>query len=233
MLEIESIGTDDNFFELGGNSLQAAQIIARVRKQLRVEIPLRALFENPTVAQLSKNLEQASSQVESKPIPVRRTAQRADEVPPSSAQERLWFLNQLEPESPAYNICRAYQIKGACDIEKLRESFELIVSRHETLRTNFVARAGRPIAVIKPSIGLPFDVVDLKSLANADRQTEIDRSLALEAETPFDLAKDPLLRIKYLQLAEDESLLLLTIHHIDLADLARGLTVLRTAIDTN
>src|SRR5205085_6521705 len=174
VLEIESIGTDDNFFELGGNSLQAAQIIARVRKQLRVEIPLRALFENPTVARLSKNIEQASSQIESKPIHVRRAAHRADEVPLSSAQERLWFLNQLEPESSAYNICRAYRIEGDCDIEKLRESFDLIVRRHETLRTNFVARDGRPSAVIKPSITLLFDVIDLKSLANADRQTEID-----------------------------------------------------------
>jgi amino acid adenylation domain-containing protein len=214
VLGAESLGRDDNFFELGGNSLQAAQIIARVRKQFQTEIPLRALFENPTVAQLSKTLETASRGVETGPFKAGVISPRGDQGPLSSAQERLWFLNQMDPGSAAYNICRAYSIEGDCDVKNLRESFEMIVRRHETLRTNFAARDGRPIAVINPSISLPFEVIDLKSLAEAHRQTEIDRLLAREAETPFDLAQDPLLRISYLELANNQSLLLLTIHHI-------------------
>ena len=232
VLGIENSGADDNFFELGGNSLQAAQIIARIRKQFRVEMPLRTLFENPTVAALSKNIEATSRGVETSaesfaagivPARVRARDGRAgtspaptdrDEVPLSSAQERLWFLNQLEPDSAAYNICRGYSIEGDCDFEKLREAFELIARRHETLRTNFVARDGRPIAVINPAIRLPFCVIDLKSLPDADQQTEIDLLFAREAETPFDLANDRLLRINYLQLTKNRSLLLLTIHHI-------------------
>ena len=132
----------------------------------------------------------------------------------SFAQQRLWFLDQLEPESPLYNIPQAFRMSGALNLAALRQTFEAIVARHEALRTTFSAIEGIPMQCIaeKESISLP--VVDLTGLPKADREGEITRLVAEESRRPFDLARGPLLRVTLLRLGDEEHILLLTMHHI-------------------
>jgi len=218
VLNVQPVGRDDNFFELGGHSLLAAQVVARIRSELKVEAPLRVLFECPTVALLAAQMrEKTKSSLATEPIsqlPKLCISERGNEAPLSFAQQRLWFLDQLEPDSSSYNIRRAIRIKGVLDIGKFRQSLETIVARHEILRTSFVSTDGRPVQVINQSIRLPLDLMDLRGLPVAEREGEVERVAAAEAQRPFDLADDPLLRVKLLRLDDDEYIFLLTIHHI-------------------
>src|SRR5712692_9331822 len=143
VLRIERVGIHDNFFELGGNSLLATLVCSRVRNEFKIEMSLRALFEQPTVAQMAENVTSAPTTSQSLQIRPLSPAERNGNIPLSVTQQSLWFLNQLEPESCAYNLRTAIKIKGALDIELLRRALEDIVSRHEILRTNFVAKEDR------------------------------------------------------------------------------------------
>ena len=139
---------------------------------------------------------------------------RGDDVPLSFAQQRLWFLQQLEPDSSFYNVLAAYNLSGALDISVLRQSFNTILQRHESLRTSFSAVAGRPRQVILPALRIPLRVIDLQGMPAATRDTEARRLASAEARQPFDLAAAPLLRCTLLRLAAAEYVLLVTIHHI-------------------
>ncbi len=214
VLGIERVGIYDNFFELGGHSLLATQAISRVRKAFQVEVPLRDLFETATVAGLAERVDmarQAAAGLDVSPIePVTRN----QELPLSFAQQRLWFLDQLEPYSPLYNIPAATRFSGPLDIAALEWSLNEIVRRHESLRTTFQTIDGRPAQVISPELTLTLPVMDLASLPAVEREAEALRLATDEARQPFDLAHGPLMRTTLLRLDEQEYVILLTMHHI-------------------
>lgn len=155
-------------------------------------------------------------------------------LPMSFAQQRLWFLQQLTPENPAYNVPLAVQLSGELDITALEQTFNEIVRRHESLRTNFKIIEGQPKQVVLPQLTVPLPLIDLQALTPADQQEEVER-LTIEAfQQPFDLTHDALLRVKLLQLDETNNVLLLTMHHIvtdgwSIAVLIRELEALYTA----
>jgi amino acid adenylation domain-containing protein len=218
VLQVEHVGVNDNFFELGGHSLLAVQVVARVRAEFKIEISLRLLFEFPTVASLSAQIEgqieRAETTSHSLQVPTLCALEHGNEAPVSFAQQRLWFLDQIEPGGSSYNIHRAFQIQGMVDPNRLQHALEMIVARHEILRTSFVAKDGRPVQIIHPSLRLPLELLDLRELAVAECDAEVERLTVTEGQKPFDLANDRLLRVKLLRLKDDEYRLLLTIHHI-------------------
>ncbi|MBE9162160.1 non-ribosomal peptide synthetase [Tychonema sp. LEGE 06208] len=213
VLGLERVGIHDNFFELGGHSLLATQAIARLREAFQVEVPLRSLFESPTVATVTESLLQYRAEQTLKAPPIDR-ASREGELPLSFAQQRLWFVDQLQPGDPAYNIPAAVRLKGAIDVTALQRSFQTIIDRHEALRTIFNTVEGRSIQTIISSPTFALSVIDLQEFPHSQRETEAMRLALEEARQPFDLAKWPLMRVTLLQLNETESILLLTIHHI-------------------
>ncbi|MGB7891209.1 MAG: amino acid adenylation domain-containing protein, partial [Microcoleus sp.] len=213
VLGLERVGIHDNFFELGGHSLLATQAISRLREAFQIEVPLRSLFESPTVATVTESLLQyrASQKLKAPPI---KPASRQGELPLSFAQQRLWFLDQLQPGNPAYNIPAAVRLKGALNVAVLEQTFQEIIKRHEALRTTFNSVEGRPAQVIISSFNFTLPIVNLKELSQAQREAEAMRLAAEEARQPFDLTKWPLLRVTLLHLDETEYLLLVTVHHI-------------------
>ena len=132
--------------------------------------------------------------------------------PVSYAQQRLWFLHRLEPDSSAYNIAAAFRLRGHLDIGALHQSVREVTARHETLRTNFEVVAGRPVQVIRPAQPLTVRVTDLRG--HDDSEREARRLVIAEAKRPFDLGRDQLLRVSLLQLEDDHYVLLCTMHHI-------------------
>jgi amino acid adenylation domain-containing protein len=214
LLGVARVSLHDNFFELGGHSLLATQAIARIRATLAVELPLRTLFELPTLLKLSGHVEAALGSGAASPLPPLVPAPRQESLPLTFAQQRLWFLDQLEPGSPAYNCPAAVRFTGALDIEALGQSFNEVVRRHEALRTTFAARAGEPLQIIVPSLRLPLPVVDLSGLPAAAREAEVSRLSLAESQRAFDLSRPPLLRVTLLRLGADEHVLLLVMHHI-------------------
>ena len=214
MLKLERIGIHDNFFELGGHSLLATQVIARLRKAIQIELPLRALFEAPTIAGLAKVVEEsqrATQNIASLSIPA---TSRGGDLPLSFAQARLWFLDQLEPNSSVYNLANGIRLKGTLRVGALEQSLNEIVRRHEALRTSFSMVEGQPIQVISSSFILPLPILDLSDLSEAEREVEAQRLADEENQRAFDLARGPLLRSKLVRLGDDDHVLLVTMHHI-------------------
>jgi amino acid adenylation domain-containing protein len=214
VLKVEGVGLDDNFFELGGHSLLATQVMSRVRDAFGVEFPLHALFEGPTVRALAASIESAVKDGLGLAVPPIRRAPRDRELPLSFAQQRLWFLDQLEPGSPFYNSPATLRLKGRLDVGALRRSLAEIVRRHEVLRTTFTTRKGQPAQVIRPAGEFELPGVDLTHLSEAAREEDARTLAAEEALRPFDLTTGPLLRVTLLRLADDEHVALFTMHHI-------------------
>jgi amino acid adenylation domain-containing protein len=213
VLRVPRVGVDDNFFELGGHSLVATQVVARARTKLGVELEIRTLFEAPTIAGLAARIG-APKGADAPHEPSIPRAARDGELPLSFAQERLWFLDQLEPESAAYNIPAAVRLVGRLDAAALEASLVEIVRRHEVLRTTFDAVRGRPVQIVHEAPIGALEVTDLGTLTPAERE-EIVRSMAADdAAEPFDLAKGPLVRARLLRFGEAEHVLLFTMHHI-------------------
>ncbi|MBV8845201.1 MAG: hypothetical protein JO307_20535, partial [Bryobacterales bacterium] len=202
---------DDNFFQLGGNSLRAAQVIARVRQALGVEIPLRTLFESPTVAGFAVHVEAAVRELAGLTAPPLVPLPRAGHPPVSFLQRRLWFIEELEPGNPLYNISQAYRIRGNLDVAALEQSINEVVNRHEALRTSFEAIDGNPLQVIAPTLKIALPITDLPLRPTEQEMVRIAREEALR---PFDLKTGPLFRARLLRVSSEEHVLLLTIHHI-------------------
>ncbi|MDX6577743.1 MAG: hypothetical protein QOE96_3696 [Blastocatellia bacterium] len=213
VLRVDGVGVDDNFLELGGHSLLAAQIVARVRAEFKIEIALRVLFESPTVAQMAGRFGAMVSSDDDSLFRTIDPRRQEGNAPLSFTQQQFWLLDQTEPGS-SYNVCTAVKIAGPLEVARLQQVLATIVGRHEILRTNVVMIDGGPIQVIAPSMRVPFEVLDLQRLSQAELETEIRNVFAAESEAHFDLSSDPLLRAKVVKVSPDESVLLLTMHHI-------------------
>ncbi|HEX7895072.1 MAG TPA: condensation domain-containing protein, partial [Terriglobales bacterium] len=212
--DASSISVEDNFFDLGGHSLLATQVVSRIRRALEVELPLRTLFEHPTVASLAAQAAVIrGSATDETPQLVR--ADRSKPLPLSFAQQRLWVLDRIEPNNPLYNIPRAMRLKGSLNTEALTRALNEIVRRHESQRTTFSAGPdGQPVQIIAESLRLEVAAFDLTNQPEGERNDSATKIAAQEAQTPFDLTKGPLLRAKVLKLSANEHILLLTMHHI-------------------
>jgi amino acid adenylation domain-containing protein len=214
ILRLNEVGIHDNFFELGGHSLLATQVISRIRQVFELELPLRTLFEHPTVAGLAECLggEQVGEGGLAAPGLVRR--ERGEKLPLSYAQQRLWFLDQLEPGSTVYNIPLALHVAGRLDKGALEQSLSEVVRRHEVLRTRFESREGEANQVIGEAEAVSIGVTDLTELAAGEQEREVRELAGAEANEPFKLERGPLLRVKLLRLGAEEHVLLVTMHHI-------------------
>ncbi|MGK7931603.1 MAG: amino acid adenylation domain-containing protein, partial [Microcystaceae cyanobacterium] len=209
-LKIEQISLNDNFFELGGHSLLATQVISRIRETFSLDLPIRTLFEHPTLEQLSQQIE-TSQQTEISPIlPV----SREENLPLSYAQQRLWFLDQLEGENATYNIPAAIQLTGKLNIQALENSLNDIVKRHESLRTRFTTLEGEAVQIIDSERIVNLEIINLETLEETQKQQQKQTLINQEASLPFNLANDPLIRSKLIQIDNDNYILLITMHHI-------------------
>ncbi|MFZ6030187.1 MAG: amino acid adenylation domain-containing protein [Chloroflexota bacterium] len=214
VLGLARVGVRDNFFDLGGHSLLATQVLSRLRQAFQIEMPLRVLFEAPTLEDLAGQVERSQATHPSAGGPALVPVSRQDALPLSFSQQRLWFLAQLEPDSPAYNVPAAIRLRGRLDQQAFERSLNAVLLRHETLRTTFTLAEGQPVQVIAPFTPLIPAQIDLEKLP-ADEQGKQVEALALaEAQKPFDLATGPLLRVSLLRLSENDHVLLVTMHHI-------------------
>ncbi|MGF2687336.1 amino acid adenylation domain-containing protein [Marinobacter sp. DUT-3] len=209
VLGLERIGIHDNFFELGGHSLLATQLIGQLSRQLDREVPLRRVFEKPTVAELAEDLEsQQVSQDETGPRP----QSRPEVLPLSFTQQRMWFLQQLEPDSPAYNLPGAVRLLGDVNHEHLRQALQVLVDQHEVLRTRFVNRDGAPVQIIEANQPVELPVTDLRSQEEAGQA--LHQALRRDAMASFDLEHGPLLRAHLYRVDDHEQVLTINCHHI-------------------
>ncbi|RMF32232.1 MAG: non-ribosomal peptide synthetase, partial [Chloroflexi bacterium] len=230
VLGLERVGVHDNFFELGGHSLLATQVVSRLRDALQIEVPLRLLFEHPTVAELTERLREEQWAAQGIAAPPIEPVPRDGDLPLSFAQQRLWFLDQLEPGSPFYNIPTAVRLTGPLDVAALEASLNEILRRHESLRTTFPTVDGRPRQQIAPELTLSLPVIDLRGLPEAEREAQALRLATEEAQRPFDLAQGPLIRALLLQLDDDDHIALLTMHHIVSDGWSMGILIQEIAV---
>ena len=255
VLRVDRVGVHDNLFALGGHSLLATQIISRIRATLDVELPLRAIFEAPTVAMLAVQVaaarsSQASGRAPMEPAELEPRLGRIEAgapgitrragsspAPLSFAQQRLWFLEQLYPGTPLHNITRVIRLSGDLDAEVLQRTLDAIAARHEALRTTIVTTNGTPMQVVTAASRVPIVVTDLSGLEKPEREAEARRLILEEARRPFDLARGPLFRGMLLRLGAEEHVLLLAMHHIvsdgwSMGVLSRDLTAFYQAFAT-
>ena len=206
VLDLERVGIHDSFFDLGGHSLSAMKIVSRIRKSLQVDLPIRTLFQTPTIAAIADAIsgETAERGVEPPPmVPVCRE----EGLMLSFAQERLWFLNRLAPDTANYNVPVVYRVDANVDEAAFARALDEVIARHEILRTTFPQKQGKPFPRIHPAAPLAVSVEHVASGEAA--QTLIDA----EVRRPFDLAAGPLLRFTGLR-AGDTTYLALVFHHI-------------------
>jgi amino acid adenylation domain-containing protein len=213
VLGVNPVGVHNDFFALGGHSLMAAQVLSRVRAALDVDVGLAELFASPTVARLADCV-QARGGKGAGALPRIERVSREQPLPLSFAQERLWFLDQLEPGNPAYNIFGALRLLGELDIAALERAFQELVRRHEALRSSFAVSGDRVVQIIDAEPEFRIDVEDLRQLPPQERKREVKLRCSDEALRPFALDRGPLLRVGLLRLAEAERVLLVCVHHI-------------------
>src|SRR6185312_9313423 len=215
VLGTDRLGIHDDFFDLGGHSLLATRVVSRVRSALALELPVRALFESPTVSGLAHRVERELSQgIAAVEEPIERLAER-DRLELSFAQQRLWFLEQMEGQSSGrQNIAAAVELEGELDEQALGRSLDEMGRRHEVLRTRFEAVAGRPVQILVPHLELRLEIEDLRLLPGGEREGAVARRFAAVSGTAFDLRRAPLLRAILLRLSERDHVLILVMHHI-------------------
>jgi amino acid adenylation domain-containing protein len=212
ILQVQHVGIYDNFFDLGGHSLLATRVVSRVRQVFQLDLPLRDVFEAPTVAALTEKVAAAlHDEPEHDVLPLEPT-DRSRPLPLSFAQQRLWFLDQLEPESALYNIPVVIRLHGTLNHSWLAQSIETIIARHEILRTTCVTVDSTPVQVIAPPQEWSLDIEDLTSLPDPEQSAL--RRAEEESRQPFDLAQGPLLRVRLWQISGDAYILSMTMHHI-------------------
>jgi amino acid adenylation domain-containing protein len=212
ILRIKEIGIEDNFFDLGGHSLLATQVISRLTNVVGVNLPLRELFEHPTVAELAGIIKTARNAA-LPPRPAIKRVSREAKLPVSYAQQRLWFLEQFSPGASLYNVPAGTRLKGSLNAGALTQALCELNRRHETLRTSFETADGLPVQIISPPRAVQLPVIDLSALPPARREAEARRLSAEEARRPFDLTAGPLARFNLLSLDELDNIFLFTLHH--------------------
>ncbi|MBV9788328.1 MAG: amino acid adenylation domain-containing protein, partial [Chloroflexi bacterium] len=204
----ERVGITDNFFTLGGHSLLATQAITRLRQVLSLDLPLRLLFEAPTIAAFAAQL---AAQHTDQSLPLLPVSRDETPLPLSFAQQRLWFLDQLQPGSAAYHLPTVVRLTGALDVAALHHSLSALVARHESLRTVFAQHDGQPIQHVLPAAPVPLPILDVPDPSDHAALVQLVRD---QVQPPFDLAHGPLLRATLLRLAPEAHVLVLTLHHI-------------------
>jgi len=208
VLGIEQIGRDDDFFALGGHSLLATRVIARMRDQLQSDVSLRSLFTHPVLRAFAAESEKNSIADE---LPLQRQSESRRKLAPLSwSQQRLWFLDQLEPENPGWNLHRALRIRGELDVSALQAALDVLVARHESLRTGFASRNNEPVQLVGPVAAAPLIQIELNG---ANDELLHDRCLELVRQ-PFSLQGGPLFRATLIHVGPDDAVLLLIMHHI-------------------
>ena len=214
VLDLPRVGLRDDFFALGGHSLLATQIISRTRQACDVELPLRTLFEASELGAFAEQvgLIQASGQRNQQTAIA--TVDRSRPVPLSYSQQRMWFLWQMEPDSPAYNVGGMARLRGVLDVGRFEAALQALIMRHETLRTTFPSVDGVAYQKVSPQTDLRMDWQDLSALNEAERQQRLQQLADHEAHTPFNLETGPLLRACVVKASEREHYLVLTLHHI-------------------
>ncbi|MFI8888635.1 amino acid adenylation domain-containing protein, partial [Streptomyces sp. NPDC053813] len=228
VLSLERVGVDDRFFDLGGHSLLATVLISRIRTELGVELPLRALFETPTVLGLAKRLDEGPDP-DAWARPDLVPAVRPEALPLSYAQQRLWFLHRLEGPSATYNMPLALRLSGELDVEVLRAALDDVLARHEALRTHFTETGGEPRQTIRAAADARIDW----AVHEIDAR-ELDTQLSRAARHAFDLSRELPVRAGLFRVSRDECVLLILLHHIagdgwSLAPLARDLVTAYSA----
>lgn len=213
VLGIEQIGIHDNFFELGGHSLASTQAMLRVLESFQIEMPLLSIFETPTIASLAERVEQVRQTGQGQVLLPLEPVSRDGSLPLSFAQEQVWFLQKLAPDSIAYNAQITVRLKGHLNVATLERALVEIVRRHEILRTTFPAVNGQPVQLIHPPWAATVPIVDLRAIQKGQREVEAER-LAFEASRrPFDTARLPLIRWTLLRLDADDHTLVQIEHH--------------------
>jgi amino acid adenylation domain-containing protein/FkbH-like protein len=209
VLGVKMISATDNFFELGGHSLLAIQVISRLRANLNLELPLSCLFETPTVEAFAAGLDSGRWKHNGNPLPPLEPITRSRILPASFMQEQLWFLQQLEPASDAYNVPVAIRLKGRLDLNALQQVLDMIVRRHEALRTTLHFSGGHLRQTVASALELNIGVTDLRG----GREARMMELLQAEAQRPFDLEHGPLIRVSVVRLDEMDHALGIVMHH--------------------
>lgn len=217
VLGSSQIGLTDDFFQLGGHSLLATKLVSRIRDEFHIALPLRTVFEYPTVAGQAEQIDLLSvdTQQITQPDNLIPKLDHRENLPLSFAQQRLWFLDKLEPDNPAYNIVVGFRMDGYLHSVALQRALQEIVQRHEVLRTTFSQDAqGNPIQIIHESQQLSFTTTDLSHLSPTAQEQELQQVLTQEALCPFNLETGPLLRVHLYRLAENVHVFAAVMHHI-------------------
>ncbi|MGF6813133.1 amino acid adenylation domain-containing protein [Paraburkholderia sp. Clong3] len=213
LLGLERVGRHDHFFELGGHSLLAVQLLSRLSRAVGVDVPLTTLFARPVLADLAASIVEVLSRSGPHELPAIMAVSREQPLVLSFAQQRLWFLAQLDEASTNYHIPLALRLTGRLERAAWQLSLDRLFARHEALRNVFVAPQGKPrVEVLPPDAGLPLVEHDLSG--RPDAETALLDLCREEADTPFDLSRGPLIRARLIRLSDEEHVFLLTQHHI-------------------
>ncbi|HXQ71448.1 MAG TPA: amino acid adenylation domain-containing protein, partial [Pyrinomonadaceae bacterium] len=215
VLDVDHVRNEDNFFWLGGHSLLATQIVSRIRDSFQVELPVRSLFESPTLAEMAERIETTMrSGASMATAPVLKPVTDDNQLPLSYAQQRLWFLNQLMPGSNAYNLPAEMTLNVPVSAGTLEQSVSEVLRRHEALRTTFALVGSHPVQQISPAPSFKLPLVDLSHLPADERSVIAERVRHEAALRPFDLETGPLVRAMLIRSDEQQSLFLMNMHHI-------------------
>jgi amino acid adenylation domain-containing protein len=230
VLGVEQVGVYDNFFDLGGHSLLATQVISHIRTTFEVELPLRRLFESPTVAGLAAAIQEMMKVKTGRQVPPIQRVSREGKLPLSFAQQRLWLLDRLDPGNISYNSSATVRLVGSLHVEALEQAFNEIVRRHEVLRTTFYEIDGQPFQAIAPSLTMTLPLIDLQGVPEAVKSAEVQKLTTEWCQQHFDLAQGSLLRLMLLKLGQQEHILVFSIHHIASDGWSVGLFVREVAV---